>query len=151
MHLDTLEDLYLKHLKDLYSAHKLTLGFVRKIADLAHNEILIVALNSNLMCIQSALESLEKIALRHDEIPTGTDCDVTQCLIDKAENEIASTEFGQNKTRDAMITMLYYRLIQFVIACYETLADLGEQLQLLDDKKALGKLSQNIQKTLNAI
>lgn len=139
MSIDTLEDLYLEQLKDIYSANKQALDVTNAMADAANDKGLTDALNSGAKGIQSGIDVLEAIAKRHDEKPDGEHCKGMEGLVKEARAHALEETFGEDATKDAMIITQYQRLVHYAIAGYGCLAAFADRLELDDDVVALKK------------
>lgn len=139
MSIDTLEDLYLEQLKDIYSANKQALDVTKSMADAATDKGLTDALNSGAEGIQSGIDALEVIAKGHGESPSGEHCKGMEGLVKEARAHALEETFGEDATKDAMIITQYQRLVHYAIAGYGCLAAFAERLELDDDIVALKK------------
>lgn len=139
MSIDTLEDLYLEQLKDIYSANKQALDVTNAMADAANDKGLTDALNSGAKGIQSGIDALEAIAKRHDETLSGEHCKGMEGLVKEARAHALEETFGEDATKDAMIITQYQRLVHYAIAGYGCLAAFADRLELDDDVIALKK------------
>lgn len=139
MGIDTLEDLYLEQLKDIYSANKQALDITRAMAEAATDEGLVEALKSGAEGIQDGIKTIEKITDGHDERPSGEHCKGMEGLVKEARAHALEETFGEDATRDAMIITQYQRLVHYAIAGYGCLAAFADRLELDQDVAALKK------------
>ena len=139
MSIDTLEDLYLEQLKDIYSANKQALDVTKALADAATDQGLTDALNSGAEGIQSGIDILEAIAKRHEESPSREHCKGMEGLVKETRAHALEETFGEDATKDAMIITQYQRLVHYAIAGYGCLAAFADRLELNDDVVALKK------------
>ncbi|QBF33307.1 ferritin-like domain-containing protein [Thalassococcus sp. S3] len=137
MSIDTLEDLYLEQLKDLYSANSQALDVTKEMADVATNQDLVNALNAGADGIQKGIDAIAKISKAHDESPSGEHCKGMEGLAKEARAHTVGESFGEDATRDAMIITQYQRLAHYAIAGYGCLAAFADRLELQDDVATL--------------
>ncbi|MBW4709530.1 ferritin-like domain-containing protein [Roseobacter sp. YSTF-M11] len=139
MSIDTLEDLYLEQLKDIYSANKQALTVTKEMATAASNKGLADALTAGADGIQDGIDAIEMISKRHDESPSGEHCKGMEGLVKEARAHAIEETFGEDATKDAMIITQYQRLVHYAIAGYGCLAAFADRLELDDDVAVLNK------------
>ncbi len=137
MTIDTLEDLYVEQLKDIYSANSQALDVAKAMAEAATDTDLKDALQAGADGIQAGIDALEGIAARHDEQPSGEHCKGMEGLVKEARAHALDESFGEDATRDAMIITQYQRLVHYAIAGYGCLAAFAARLDLAEDVTAL--------------
>ena len=137
MSIDTLEDLYLEQIKDIYSANKQALEITQELAEAANNPDLSDALRAGVDGIQNGITAIETISKSHDESPTGEHCKGMEGLVKEARAHAIEESFGDGATKDAMIITQYQRLTHYAIAGYGCLAAFANRLELDDDLAAL--------------
>ncbi len=137
MRINTLEDLYLEQLKDIYSANKQALDVTNDLADAATEESLGAALKAGFAGIESGIAALEEIGERHDERVDGEHCKGMEGLAKEARAHALEEAFGETATKDAMIITQYQRLVHYAIAGYGCLAAFADRLELDEDLIAL--------------
>lgn len=137
MRIDTLEDLYLEQLKDIYSANKQALDVTKDMAQAATDKELVDALEAGAAGIGTGISALEKIADRHEENIGGAHCKGMEGLVKEARAHALEKTFGEEATRDAMIITQYQRLVHYAIAGYGCLAAFADRLELDQDVTAL--------------
>lgn len=137
MRIDTLEDLYLEQLKDIYSANKQALKVTNDLAAAATEESLGQALEAGSAGIESGIAVLQEIGDRHDESVDGEHCKGMEGLVKEARVHALEETFGELATKDAMIITQYQRLVHYAIAGYGCLAAFADRLELVDDLTAL--------------
>ncbi len=137
MSIDTLEDLYLEQIKDIYSANKQALEVTQDMAKAAHDAGLCDALQAGASGIQDGINAIEKISAGHDEEPNGEHCKGMEGLVKEARAHALEESFGEDATKDAMIITQYQRLTHYAIAGYGSLAAFADRLELDDDLVAL--------------
>lgn len=139
MSIDTLEDLYLEQLKDIYSANRQALDVTKEMAKAATDEKLADALTSGAEGIRDGIAAIEIITKGHDETPSGEHCKGMEGLVKEARAHGLEGSFGEDATKDAMIITQYQRLVHYAIAGYGCLAAFADRLELDEDVKRLKK------------
>src|SRR5438874_4892109 len=81
MELETLRDLYVHELKDLYSAEQQLIKALPKLRKAAHNRSLASAFNQHLEQTKRQARRLEQILKRHDESTRAPKCEGMEGLI----------------------------------------------------------------------
>src|SRR5256714_7229717 len=99
MKLETLKDLYIHELKDLYSAEKLIIKALPKMAKAATDKQLAAGFEENFEQTKEHAARLEKILTSHDESTPGPKCEGMGGLIKKGEGMIE--ENAENEVREA--------------------------------------------------
>jgi ferritin-like metal-binding protein YciE len=123
--METLKDLYIHELKDLYSAEKQLLRALPKMAKAASNEKLRAGFEKHLAQTQEHADRLEKILTSHDETTRGPKCKGMEGLI--AEGEEILEETADDEVRDAGLISAAQRVEHYEIAgygCARTYAEL---------------------------
>ncbi|WP_282063843.1 ferritin-like domain-containing protein [Roseobacter litoralis] len=137
MSIDTLEDLYLAQLKDIYSANKQAIEITKEMAEAASDTDLADVLRAGADGIQDGVAAIEKISEGHDESPSGEHCKGMEGLVKEARAHAIEETFGEDATKDAMIITQYQRLVHYAIAGYGCLAAFADRLELDNDLSAL--------------
>jgi ferritin-like metal-binding protein YciE len=130
MELETLKDLYVHELKDLYSAENQLIKALPKMAKAATNRQLAAGFNQHLEQTKRHAKRLEQILKSHDESTRGPKCEGMEGLI--AEGDKMAKEDAEDEVRDAGLIAAAQRVEHYEIAgygCARTYA------QLLGDKK----------------
>lgn len=139
MKLETLKDLYIHELKDLYSAEKQILKALPKMAKAAGNAELVAGFNEHLEQTKVHAERLEQILTSHDETTRGPKCKGMEGVLAEGAEMI---EEADEEVRDAGLISAAQRVEHYEMAGYGTARTYAE---LLGDKKG-AKL---LQTTLN--
>ena len=126
MKLETLHDLYVLELKDLYSAEQQIVKALPKIIDKASSPELRRALEIHLEQSRIHGERLEQIFEMHDESPRALKCRGMQGLLDEG-SELFTYE-ASGAVRDAAIISACQRVEHYEIAAYGTLRTYARQL-----------------------
>ena len=137
--IDTLKDLYILELKDLYNANKQANTVVEKFVDAAHDSDLKKALKRSIEGTEKGNEHIAKIVEAHGEKPTGHKCKGMEGLCTEAKEHVLKTEFGDEDTQDAMLISQYQRMAHYAITGYGCAEAFAKRLGFDDDAKALGK------------
>jgi ferritin-like metal-binding protein YciE len=140
MQLETLQDLYIHELKDLYSAEKQLIRALPKMAKAAKNEQLAAGFQEHLEQTKEHAARIEKILGEHKKSTRGSRCKGMEGLI--AEGSEMIEEEGDPEVKDAGLISAAQRVEHYEIAGYGTARTYAE---MLGDKEA-AKL---LQTTLN--
>jgi ferritin-like metal-binding protein YciE len=139
MELETLKDLYIHELKDLYSAENQLIKALPKMAKAATNRQLASGFNQHLEQTKRHAKRLEQILKSHDESTRGPKCEGMEGLI--AEGDKMAKEDAEDEVRDAGLIAAAQRVEHYEIAgygCARTYA------QLLGDKKGARTLEMTL-------
>ena len=139
MELETLKDLYVHELKDLYSAEKQLIAALPKMSKAATSRQLAAGFNEHLQQTKGHALRLEEIFQRLEESPRGPKCEGMEGLI--AEGDKMAKEDAEDEVRDAGLIAAAQRVEHYEIAgygCARTYA------QLLGDKKGARLLETSI-------
>ena len=139
MALNSLKDVYVDQLQDLYSANKQSLDVTRKLAEEASDEDLKKALQAGADGIEQGMKAVEEIVRGHDADPNGEHCKGMEGLVAEAKAHALEEEFGDDDVRDAMIITQYQRMVHYALAGYGCVAAFAKRLELSDDAGKLEK------------
>ena len=156
MKMETLKDLYIHELKDLYSAEKQLVKALPKMAKAASNPKLADGFKKHLAETEQHVTRLEQILESHEESTRGPKCKGMEGLIEEGSEMIK--EDAEDEVRDAGLISAAQRVEHYEMAgygCARTYANLlgdsvGEELlqQTLDEEgatdKKLTQLAENI-------
>lgn len=140
MELETLHDLYIHELKDLYSAEKQIIKALPKMAKAANNAKLADGFKKHLEETKEHAVRLEKILKSHEETTRGPKCKGMEGVLKEGDEMIE--EEADEEVRDAGLIAAAQRVEHYEMAGYGTARTYAE---LLGDKEG-AKL---LQKTLN--
>jgi ferritin-like metal-binding protein YciE len=126
MKMNTLKDLYLDELKDVYDAEQQITKALPKMAKEATNEELRAAIEQHLDQTQTQIERLEQIFEELGEKAKGVKCEATKGLIEEAKSMMEDAE--DDDTRDAAIIAAAQKIEHYEIATYGTLRTYAELL-----------------------
>jgi ferritin-like metal-binding protein YciE len=130
MELETLKDLYITELKDLYSAEKQIIKALPKMAKAATNAKLSAGFKEHLEQTKEHVVRLEEILQSHDETTRGPKCKGMEGVLKEGDEMIE--EEADDEVRDAGLIAAAQRVEHYEMAgygCARTYA------QLLGDKK----------------
>jgi len=157
MDLDSLKDLFIGELRDLYDAENQITEALPKLIEKAHYAQLKSALQEHLEVTRGQMRRLDTIFHRLGEKPSGESCKGMKGLI--KEGDDMATRDGEPSVIDAAIISAAQRVEHYEMAGYGTVrtyADLlGEKefasllQQALDEEKEADKTLTEIAKTIN--
>lgn len=137
MTLESLKDLYVEQLRDLYSAEKQLIDALPNVRDNASHDELREAFESHLEETREHARRLEQIFEGLDENPQGETCEAMQGLVKEAD-EILSKD-ADDDVLDAGIIAGAQRVEHYEISGYGTVATYAEMLGRNDDYQLLSK------------
>jgi ferritin-like metal-binding protein YciE len=126
MKLESLKDLYLEQLKDLYSAETQLVDALPKMAEAASAQDLKKGFNDHLRQTQEHVKRLERIFKDLGEDAKGETCEGMKGLI-KEGNTMAKMR-GEDAARDAGLIAAAQRVEHYEIAAYGTVRTYAELL-----------------------
>lgn len=137
MELQSLQDLYLHELKDIYSAEKQLLKALPKMAKAAANPKLRAGFEKHLEETRVQVERLDQIFEKLGKTPRGTKCKGMEGLI--AEGEELIEEGGEAEVLDAGLISAAQRVEHYEIAAYGCAKTYARILGEKDAEKLLDK------------
>jgi ferritin-like metal-binding protein YciE len=135
MQLETLKDLYIRELKDLYSAEKQLVTALPKMAKAAENEKLAAGFQEHLQQTKEHAQRLERILEKDKQSTRGPKCKAMQGLIEEGADMIE--EEGDPEVKDAGLIAAAQRVEHYEIAGYGTVKTYAEMLGDKDSAKLL--------------
>lgn len=135
--MNSLKDIYLDQLMDLYSANKQAKEATRQLADAASNGALRDALKAGVDGIEDGNKHLEKMISGHGKNPNDEHCKGMEGLVREARAHAVKEDFKDGALRDAVIVTQYQRMAHYAIAGYGCVAAFAKQLGLDDQAKTL--------------
>lgn len=129
MKLETLKDLYIHELKDLYSAEKQIIKALPKMAKAATNPELVKGFETHLEESKVHAERLEKILASHDQTTRGPKCKGMEGVLEEGAEMIE--EEADEEVKDAGLIAAAQRVEHYEMAGYGTARTYAE---LLGDK-----------------
>jgi ferritin-like metal-binding protein YciE len=158
MKIESMEDLFLEQVEDLYDAEKRLVKALPKMAEASTSQTLRQAFESHLMETEGHVSRLETIFRILGQDPKSHTCDAMKGLISEGEDVVS--DIDQSSLRDAGLIAAANRVEHYEIAAYgsaRTFADilgLTEAALLLEqtlqeEKKADQKLTQLAESMIN--
>ena len=126
MSLDTLHDLMIGELKDLYSAETQLVKALPKMAKAAGSDTLRTAITGHLEETKGQVARLEQVFGMLDTSPRGKTCKAMQGLVEEG-SEMAGEE-GEDAVRDAGIIAAAQRVEHYEIAAYGSTIAFAKQM-----------------------
>jgi ferritin-like metal-binding protein YciE len=126
--LDSLQDLYVEELQDLYDAENQILKALPKMAEAAKSDQLRTAFNEHVEVTREQVRRLESIFDELQKSPRGKHCKGMEGLISEG-NEILEEEADPD-VRDAALIAAAQRVEHYEIAGYGTVRTYAKQLGL---------------------
>ncbi len=143
MTLNTLKDVYVDQLQDLYSADRQSLNATKKLHDQATSSELKAALKRGVDGISEGISTLETIIKSHDADPTGEFCKGMEGLVKEVDAHVLNADFGDNDVKDAMIITQYQRMTHYGLAGYGCVVAFAKRLGLGSDVTKLQECLDN--------
>jgi ferritin-like metal-binding protein YciE len=140
MSIESLQDMFLHELKDIYDAEKRLLKALPKMAKMAESEELSAAFEEHLGQTENQVERLERIFKSIDKPARGKKCEAMEGLIKEGEELIKKEDPGP--AVDAGLIGAAQKVEHYEIATYGTLATwakllgLDEAVELLEETLA---------------
>ena len=135
MKLNSLSDLYLHDLKDIYHAEKQLLAALPKMADAAANDELRGAFESHAEVTKHQVERLESIFGALGEPVKGKRCEAMEGLVSEGQ-ELLDAD-AQDEVRDAGLITAAQKVEHYEIAAYGSLRTYARLLRRYDDASLL--------------
>ena len=126
MKLETLKDLYIHELKDLYSAEKQIIKALPKMVKAATNKQLAAGFKEHFEQTKEHVARLEKILTSHDESIRGPKCEGMEGLLKEGEEMIE--EDAEDEVRDAGLIAAAQRVEHYEMAGYGSARTYAELL-----------------------
>lgn len=133
--INTLHDVYVDQLKDLYSAETQLIKALPKMAKAAHDSTLKKGFEEHLEQTKGHAERLEEIFEQLDEKPTGKKCKAMAGLVEEGAEAIE--EDATPQARDAMLIAAAQRVEHYEIAGYGCVKTYARLLGYEDAAKLL--------------
>lgn len=135
MKINSLHELYVEELKDLYNAENQILKALPKMAKNATATELRSAFEEHLQQTRGQVERLERIFQRLDESPKGNTCDGMKGLIEEGEDLMDAD--APDTVCDAALISSAQRVEHYEIAAYGTVRTWARQLGYEEDARLL--------------
>ncbi|ETW10784.1 ycfI, structural protein [Roseivivax marinus] len=133
MAINSLKDVYIDQLQDIYSALKQSRAATEKLVEVAAHDELREALKDGVKGIEQGMDSASSIVRAHGEDPTDEFCKGMEGLVKEVHAHVLDAEFGDDDARDAMLITQYQRMAHYAIAGWGCVAAFAKRLDLEDD------------------
>ncbi|HEX3444455.1 MAG TPA: ferritin-like domain-containing protein [Chthoniobacterales bacterium] len=133
--LETVTDLFLAELRDLYSAENQLVDALPKMADAASSTELKQAFTHHLEETNKHVTRLDEVFTRLSEDPKGETCEAMKGLVKEGEEFIHAK--GEPEVRDAGLIGAAQRVEHYEMAGYGTVKTLAQRLGFQDIAKLL--------------
>lgn len=137
MSLNSLKDVYIDQLQDIYSACKQSHSVTNKLASAARDTSLKDALDRGVQGIERGMDTLKQIIESHESDPNGEHCKGMEGLVNEAQAHGLDEDFGDADAQDAMIITQYQRMAHYAIAGYGCCLAFAGRLDLSEDAEKL--------------
>jgi len=137
MQLNSLKDLYVEELRDLYSAETQLVNALPKMAQAASSSDLKQAFQNHLDETRTQKQRLEQIFSEMGASPQGKTCEAMQGLIKEGEDVIQS--MGDPQVKDAALIAAAQRVEHYEIAGYGVVRTFADELGFSNAKSLLQK------------
>jgi ferritin-like metal-binding protein YciE len=138
--LNSLQDLYVSELKDLYDAENRIIKALPKMAEAANSPDLRAAFEEHLQQTRRHAERLEQILRGLDESPKGKKCKGIEGIIDEGEDMME--ENAPDSVADAALIAAAQRVEHYEIAAYGTVRTYARRLGFEDQAELLNQTLQ---------
>ena len=135
MKIETLQDLFIDELRDLYDAEKQLVKALPKMASAASSSQLRTAFESHLRETEAQVTRLERVFETLGEKPTGQSCDAMKGLI--KEGDKMASNVDESPLRDAGLIGAANRVEHYEMAAYGTARTFAEMLGYTDAAQLL--------------
>jgi len=135
MKLDTLQDLYLRELRDLYGSEQQLANWLPKIMEAADLMELRQALANHASEVRGQAARLEKIFQIRGEKPSGREGKILDGIVREAEEDMA--EVNNAHLRDTVIVAAMQQVKHFEIAAYGSMLAYATHLDYHEDARLL--------------
>jgi ferritin-like metal-binding protein YciE len=158
MKIESMEDLFLEQIADLYDAEKRLVKALPKMAEASTSQSLSQALQSHLLETEGHVTRLERIFGMLGKDPKGQTCDAMKGLISEGEDIVS--DIDKSSLRDAGVIAAGNRVEHYEIAAYGSARTFAQTLGLTqaaalleqtlqEEKKADQKLTQLAESMIN--
>ncbi len=144
MTMNTLKELYIDQLQDLYSANKQALEATQELVVRASHRDLIDALNRSAKGLERGIKIIGSVIKSHEADPDGEFCKGMEGLVKEIEAHVLDAEFGDDDVRDAMIITQAQRMTHYGLAGYGCVAAFAKRLGLQTEHDRLKAELDNI-------
>ena len=145
MKIESMEDLFLEQVEDLYDAEKRLVKALPKMAEASTSQSLRQAFESHLMETKAHVSRLENIFRTLGKDPKSHTCDAMKGLISEGEDMVS--DIDESSLRDAGLIAAANRVEHYEIAAYGSARTFAETLGL---REAATVLEQTLQEEKRA-
>ena len=145
MELQTLKDLYIHELKDLYSAENQIIKALPKMANASSNKELVTGFHEHLEQTKGHAQRLEQILSSHNQTTRGPKCKGMEGIV--AEGAEMIEEEANVEVKDAGLIAAAQRVEHYEMAGYGTACTYAELLGDSEGAKLLGLTLQEEEET----
>ncbi len=135
--IDTLKEMYIDEIRDLYSAEKQIIDALPTMAKSASHSELSAAFEKHLQVTKEQKKRLEKILENHGKKADSETCKGMKGIISEGEEMVKEVE--DSEVRDAALISAAQRVEHYEIAGYGTVRNWAERLGYQDDAQLLQK------------
>ncbi|SEO04957.1 ferritin-like domain-containing protein [Palleronia pelagia] len=137
MAMNSLKDVYIDQIQDLYSACKQSIEATTALGQATEDKELGEAMAAGSAGIADGMQKLEQICSDHGVNPDGEFCKGMEGLVKEVHAHALDEEFGDSDVRDAMIITQYQRMVHYALAGYGCLVAFANRLKLDGDAAIL--------------
>lgn len=137
MNLNSMHELFLQQLKDVYDAENQLIDALPKMADAAAHSDLRNAFTHHLKETMGHVGRLEEVFRKLNRTPERVECKAMKGLLKEGEEILTSN--GDPAVKDAALIAAAQRVEHYEIACYGTLRTFADQLDYDDIKDLLNE------------
>jgi ferritin-like metal-binding protein YciE len=134
---ETLHDLYLDQLRDLYSAERQILDALPELQKAAHSDELSNAFRTHFQETEGQVERLERIFDVLNEKPGGEKCEAIEGILKEGKKELKHWREAEPDLLDAALIASGQRVEHYEMAAYRTARTLAERLNRDTDAQLL--------------
>src|SRR5438105_8101917 len=145
MRLETLQELFVEELKDLYSAETMLVKALPKMAKAATSQDLKMGFEEHLRQTEGHVARIERVCQDLGESPRGKACKGMQGIVEEGEELVK--EDAEPEVLDAGLISAAQRVEHYEIAAYGTCCTYARQLGLDEAADLLGKTLDEEKKT----
>lgn len=139
MPIETLKDIYIDQMQDIFSANIQAIDATKKLLDKANDEGLQDALKTGLSVLKDNNETLRDIIKSHDKDPNNEFCKGMQGLVKEVDAHVLDAEFSDDNVCDAMIITQYQRMTHYALAGYGCIVAFAKRLNLNEEAQKLNQ------------
>jgi ferritin-like metal-binding protein YciE len=147
MKLDSLKNLYVNELKDIYNGEQQILKALPKMAKAASFPELRAAFEAHLEQTRGHVDRLEQIFQKLDEPAKGQKCKGIEGIIDEGEEILKSNEDAPPAVADAALIAAAQRVEHYEMAVYGTIRNYARRLGFEDQARLLQQTLQEEMET----